>query len=255
LQVSGAALQSQIVDGLAQKQETLTSASNIVVASLTSVGDINTGTGGVNTGAISAESVNVQSATGNTALTVADTAGTGNAMLRMDSAGCAFQFVANSTAATIRTNTAHRIQFQANRFGGNSVINAIDIKTDNRVTFGAEVTFADGSTNASDARIKSVPEDASTQDSLNLLKAVSARTYERLDKPNTGTRLGFIAQEVQAAVPPEFAKLVGSTMYAPTEDGEETEILTVDYARMSCVLWTCCRSLLQRVEALEAAAP
>jgi hypothetical protein len=83
-----------------------------------------------------------------------------------------------------------------------------------------------------------------------MLKAVSARTYERLDKPGS-TRLGFIAQEVQAAAPPEFAKLVGSTMYAATEEEEASEILTVDYARMSCVLWTCCRSLLDRVEALE----
>jgi hypothetical protein len=197
----------------------------------------------------------VESATGNTSLAVADTAGTGSALFRMDSAGCAFQFHANSAAATIRTNGAHRIQFQANRFGGNSVINAINIQTDNRVVYGATVTFADGSTNASDARIKSVPQDASTQDSLNMLKALSARTYEQLDKPCTGTRLGFIAQEVQAAVPPEFAKLVGSTMYAATESEEETEILTVDYARMSAVLWQCCRSLLARVEALEAAQP
>jgi hypothetical protein len=123
------------------------------------------------------------------------------------------------------------------------------------VDFFQPVTFADGSTNASDARLKSVPEDASTQDSLNMLKAVSARTYERLDKPGTGTRLGFIAQEVQAAPSPDSAKLVGSTMYAATEGEEETENLTVDYARMSAVLWQCCRSLLARVEALESAQP
>jgi hypothetical protein len=140
---------------------------------------------------------------------------------------------------------------QANR--QNTSLHALSINTDNTVDFSQLVTFADGSTNASDARLKSAPEDASTQDSLDMLKAVSARTYERLDRPGTGTRLGFIAQEVQAAAPPKFAKLVGSTMHAATEADKETEILTVDYARMSAVLWTCCRSLLERVEALEAA--
>ena len=36
------------------------------------------------------------------------------------------------------------------------------------------------------------------------------------------------------------------------EDGNETEYLGVDYARLTCVLWTVVKSLQQRVEALEA---
>jgi len=101
--------------------------------------------------------------------------------------------------------------------------------------------------------LKSAPVDANTQDSLNMLKAVSARTYERIDKPGTGVRVGFIAQEVQASLPVEFANLIGKVKYSADPDEENPmEILTVDYARLVAPLWQCCKNLLARVEALEA---
>ena len=94
--------------------------------------------------------------------------------------------------------------------------------------------------------------DASSEDALAMLKAVSARTYERVDLAS-GSRLGFIAQEVEAACPSAWGNMVGTTQVAASRGGPEQTIKTLDYARLSAVLWQCCRSLLSRVEALEAA--
>ena len=48
-----------------------------------------------------------------------------------------------------------------------------------------------------------------------MLKAVSSRTYSRLDLPDSeGSRLGFIAQEVEAASPSAWGDLVGTAQYS-----------------------------------------
>ena len=70
--------------------------------------------------------------------------------------------------------------------------------------------------------------------------------------PGTGSRLGFIAQEVEAACPSAWGNLVGTAQYAKEPGDAETSIKTLDYARLTAVLWQCTRSLLARVEALEA---
>ena len=108
-------------------------------------------------------------------------------------------------------------------------------------------TFYRGHGDASDRSLKSDAEDANTEDCLDMLRQVSAKTYQRTDMPGTGSRLGFIAQDVEAACPSAWGNLVGTAQYSKTE----TEIKTLDYARLSAVLWQCTRSLLARVEALE----
>ena len=70
--------------------------------------------------------------------------------------------------------------------------------------------------------------------------------------PDTGMRLGFIAQDVEAACPSAWGNIVGAAQYSKEQGGAETEIKTLDYARLSAVLWQCTRNLLARVEALEA---
>ncbi len=114
------------------------------------------------------------------------------------------------------------------------------------------ITFQGGSTNVSDQSLKSTPEDASTEDCLQMLRNVSARTYSRLDLEPGKSRIGFIAQEVRDAAPPAFGGLLGTSSHSDRRGDAECEILTLDYARMSAVLWQSCRSLLARVEALEA---
>jgi len=117
-------------------------------------------------------------------------------------------------------------------------------------------TFYGGHQNASDASLKTPdPPAASSDEALQMLKEVEARVYKRLDLPGTGSRLGFLAQEVSNAAPTSWANLVGQTTIADTPGGEEREVQTVDYARLSAVLWQCCRSMLARIEALEARLP
>ena len=106
------------------------------------------------------------------------------------------------------------------------------------------VSFMGGSTNVSDASLKTEPVDANTEDCLHMLRNVSARTYERIDLEPGKKRIGFIAQEVRDAAPPAFGGLIGTSSHSDSQSGTE--------GRLSAVLWQCCRSLLARVEALEA---
>ena len=85
-----------------------------------------------------------------------------------------------------------------------------------------------------------------------MLREVSAKTYERKDLPDSGSRLGFVAQDVEAACPPLWSNLVTTTQHSWAEAPEGTDIKVLDYARLTSVLWQCTRSLLARVEALEA---
>ena len=107
-------------------------------------------------------------------------------------------------------------------------------------------------TNNSDATLKSTPVDASSDDAIAMLKAVSARTYERLDL-SSDSRLGFIAQEVEAVCPEAWGNLIGSSNIASERGGAEQTIKTLDYSRLVCCLWQANRAMLSRIEALEAA--
>ena len=104
----------------------------------------------------------------------------------------------------------------------------------------------------SDRRCKDRIEDADTESCQHLLKNVSARTYQRTDFQTDKTRLGFVSQELLDALPAggEFQNLV--VPYSHEEaDGSKAEYYGIDYARISCVLWTVVRSLTARIEALE----
>jgi hypothetical protein len=114
------------------------------------------------------------------------------------------------------------------------------------------VTFHGGANTSSDARLKDSVVDMPEQQALDLLRVVSAKTYVRIDMEGSERRCGFLAQDVEAAAHESLgSNLVGSV---PSLDDPNDAIMTLSYERMSVVLWQCCRSLLARVEALEAAA-
>ena len=86
-----------------------------------------------------------------------------------------------------------------------------------------------------------------------MLRNVRAKTYWRLDlPPGEGERLGFIAQDVAAACPSSWGNLTGTAFYKWTGMPDGGEIKTLDYARLVCPLWEACRSMLARIEQLEA---
>ena len=119
------------------------------------------------------------------------------------------------------------------------------------LTTGAWV-FYKGYSAPSDRRLKGDAQDASTEDCLDMLRAVSAKTYRRLDLPEgEGERLGFIAQDVEQACPSAWANLVGTTQYKWSGNGEGGDIRTLDYARLVCPLWQSCKAMLARIEQLE----
>ena len=74
--------------------------------------------------------------------------------------------------------------------------------------------------------------------------------------------MGYIAQEVQAALPSDWQNVVRSTATEEVTDSNgqvitpaDPGLLQIDYSRLgSPILWECCRSMLARIEALEAAA-
>ena len=114
------------------------------------------------------------------------------------------------------------------------------------------VSFSGGQSTVSDASLKTEPKDANTEDCLQMLRSVSARTYERIDLEPGKSRIGFIAQEVRNAAPRAFGGLLDTCLYSSQRGEAERVILTLDYGRLSAVLLQCTRSLLAWVETLEA---
>jgi hypothetical protein len=114
--------------------------------------------------------------------------------------------------------------------------------------------------NDSDATLKSDVVPASTAQALEVLKAVEAKVYKRVDLQDDSPRLGFIAQDLQNALSnTRWTNIVGKTgaVDEHLDDQGNTvpakpSTLTLDYARLVCCLWTANRSMLARIEALEA---
>ena len=122
------------------------------------------------------------------------------------------------------------------------------------------VVAHNGLYNYSDSALKSDVVPANSQKALDVLKAVEAKVYKRTDLQDKGLRLGFIAQDVAKALPPEWASsIVGSTGGFDEHLDEEgntvpakPSTMTLDYARLVCCLWAANRSMLARLKALEA---
>ena len=88
---------------------------------------------------------------------------------------------------------------------------------------------------------------------MDVVRHVSAKSYVRNDLSETTRRIGFLAQDAEAALGPSLAGTnIVDSIERQTAGGGTEDLKTLSYERMSVILWQCTRSLLARVEALEA---
>ena len=76
-----------------------------------------------------------------------------------------------------------------------------------------------------------------------IFQHVDVKTYNRKDV--AGQRIGFLAQDIQQYLPPEFANVLGM------QYGGDMPLLSLSYDRLVCVLWAVCKSQEQRISALD----
>jgi hypothetical protein len=112
---------------------------------------------------------------------------------------------------------------------------------------------------ASDQRLKEQIKDADLDMCQTVFDAISPKTYKRNDVDQNKTRLGFIAQDFEANLPIEFQNIVAPFIHGIDD---KQEMLGLDYARITCILWGVCKNqqkalqeLTQRLEALETKSP
>ena len=91
----------------------------------------------------------------------------------------------------------------------------------------------------SDAAIKTGVADLSEAAAIAALEAAAPKTYQRTDTP--GDRVGFLAQDLAAAIPAEWGNVVHQV----------GGLLAVDYSRLTAILWSVCRNQEARIRALE----
>jgi hypothetical protein len=101
---------------------------------------------------------------------------------------------------------------------------------------------ATGFASTSDESIKENIQNASIDDCKDIFDNVDVKIYNRTDIG--GNRIGFIAQNIQENLTPEFANII-STQYG------DVPLLAVDYSRMVCILWGAVKTLEQRITILE----
>ena len=104
-------------------------------------------------------------------------------------------------------------------------------------------------TTVSDERLKTNIQDVESND-CDCVKNVKIKTFEYTDeKYKDSDKYGFIAQHLQKHLPKEFNNIVKETK--PKKDEGEA-YLSINYMKLSVVLWGALQETLNKVEHLEA---
>ncbi len=143
-------------------------------------------------------------------------------------------------------------------YNGQSVV-AVEVSATSNTT-----TIHGTFVNSSDRRLKEGIEQADYAECQRVFDSVEPKTYRRNDTETDQYRLGFVAQDVEANLPIKWQNIVRPFLFEH-EDKTREDMLGVDYARLTCVLWgvvknqqativdlaTRCAELTARVTALE----
>ena len=103
-------------------------------------------------------------------------------------------------------------------------------------------------TTVSDERLKTDIEDVDT-DFTSCIKNVKVKTFKyKDDKYKTNDNYGFVAQELKEHLPKECKNIVKENKDKTSDD----KFLSINYMKLSVVLWKCCQEQQSKIEHLEA---
>jgi hypothetical protein len=110
------------------------------------------------------------------------------------------------------------------------------------------VTTIKGWTNTSDNILKDNQEIAPLNELEDILNNVDVKTYTRNDMDNK-YEIGFVAQELETILTEKYQGLV-QDVNVDVGFGEQT-YKSIDYSRMTCILWGIVKNQQQRIQTLE----
>ena len=117
--------------------------------------------------------------------------------------------------------------------------------------YSTNVTNPNGSfVSNSDITLKDNVEDIDNNECIRLLETISPKTYTRNDM-NNEKRVGFISNEFDSELNDDMRNIVGSNK---DENGNHLTT-TLDYSRLTTILWGVCQDMNERIKVLEARYP
>ena len=137
------------------------------------------------------------------------------------------------------------IQVQLRNFAIYEVGSQASVAISQQLSVASDVRIAGSLINTSDKRLKTDVETLDPATAMSILQAVEPKTYQRTDG-QTGRRAGFLADDIMDACL-ENELYVGNIV-SRTGDGQ---YLGLDYARLSSLLWSCCKTLDAKCNDLE----
>ena len=138
------------------------------------------------------------------------------------------------------------IQVQLRNFAIYEVGSSPNVAISQQLSCASDVRIAGSLINTSDARLKTDVQPLDPAKAMSILQSVEPKTYERIDIEN-GARVGFLADDIMTACLDN--ELYVGNIVTRTSDGQ---YLGLDYARLSSLLWSCCKTLDAKCNDLEA---
>ena len=109
--------------------------------------------------------------------------------------------------------------------------------------FRGNILHAGSITSISDESVKTGISDI---DMSKVFDAVSVKTYTRTDRPEMGVRVGFISQHIQKAC-------TDSGLPDSFTSTDDNDLVTLDYSKLTTVLWSKVKELETRLRNIELA--